>query len=207
MIHVNELFIFNTLDQAVNSMHAEDERNEHPENSGMDNAGAVKGDDANGSMVHMKLTQTLPWSGLRAGWDPILGLETIKNTMSELMADLFYQPGKSPFDLPWQPPIDMFLRDEFLHINIPLAGCTKEGIQIHCTSDILIVQGEIPKDTELKNENYFTRERKTGMFSRSIPLPFEVVPEGTKAYFKEGLLCIVIPVKTDKQATIKIEIE
>ncbi|MCE1246902.1 MAG: Hsp20/alpha crystallin family protein [Firmicutes bacterium] len=189
-------------------MHAEDDRNESPDMSGQDNAGAVKDDNSNGSMIHMTLTQTLPWSGLRAGWDPILGLETIKNTMSELMADLFYQPGKAPFELPWQPPIDMYMQDDYLYIEIPLAGCSKELIQIHSTSDILIVQGEIPKNPELKSENYFTRERKTGMFSRSVPLPFEVVPEGTKAHFREGLLCIIIPVKTDKrQASIKIEIE
>jgi HSP20 family protein len=181
-------------------MHANDDLNEKPNNSGDEPAG--------GNMINLKINQTLPWSGFRAGWDPILGLETIKNTMSELMADLFYQPGKAPFDIPWQPPIDMFVKGDFLHIEIALAGCSKDKIHIHSTLDMLIVQGEIHKDSEIKTENYFTRERKTGRFSRSIPLPLEVVPEGTKAHFREGLLCVVIPIRTEKRlASIKIEIQ
>ena len=158
--------------------------------------------------IKVNMSCRVPWTESRTGWDPILGLETIRNTMEELMSEIFYQPGKSPFDLPWQPKMDMYIHESFLFIDISLPGLTKDEVQIHATSDLLIIRGVAPGPGDLKKEQFFIRERRTGKFSRSVPLPFEVVPEKIKAHFKDGLLNIKVPVKPEKQpGSIRIEIE
>lgn len=163
---------------------------------------------AKDSGSRMSLSQGVPWKGIKPGWDPILGLETIRNTMAELISDIFFQPGKSPFDLPWQPAIDMYLYKNSLIVDISLPGCSKPHIKIHSTSDLLIIRGETPLPLETADENFFVRERRTGGFSRSIPLPFEVLPERIKAQFQEGLLRLTIPAKTHEPSdSVKVEIE
>jgi len=158
--------------------------------------------------ARLSMSQDVPWNVDRPGWDPILGLETIRNTMIELISDIFYQPDKIPFDLPWQPRLDMYSEKDSIYIDIVLSSANKENIQIHATSDLLIVRGEIPGPVDLDKKQFFIRERKLGKFNRSIPLPFEVIPERIKAHFKDGLLRIIIPVKSEKQAgSIRIEIE
>lgn len=158
--------------------------------------------------IQINFTRSLPWKGIRPGWDPVLGLETIRNTMAELISDIFFQPGKAPFELPWQPTVDMYLSDGKLVVDLSLPGCNKSNIQIHATSDLIIVRGDSPGPVVEKEENFFIRERKTGKFSRSIPLPFEVIPERIKAQFQDGLLNLSVPVKTgNPPGSIKIEIE
>lgn len=157
--------------------------------------------------VKLKIHRPVPWKGLRPGWDPIVGLETIKNTMTELISDIFCQPGGVPMDIPWQPEIDMYSDNGDLHIDISLPGCTRENIQIHATSDLLIIRGDCFRSLDIKDDQYFVRERKEGKFSRSIPLPFIVIPEKIKANYKNGLLRVIIPVKSEEKPGRKIEIE
>ncbi len=170
--------------------------------------GIESSEDSNGEEIKVTMSSPVPWDGTRAGWDPILGLETIRNTMVELMSEIFYQPGKSPFDLPWAPHLDMYMDKGSLFIDISLPGVTRKDIQIHATSDLLIIRGDTPGPHNLNPEQFFMRERRTGKFSRSVPLPFEVVPERIRAHFRDGLLNVKIPMKPEKPTgSVRIEIE
>jgi HSP20 family protein len=148
------------------------------------------------------------WRERKDNWDPILGLETIRNTMNELVVDIFYQAGKPPFEVPWQPEVNMYSDNDFLFVELGLPGATREDLHIHSTSDLLIIQGTIKPPPELTHGQYFIRERKSGSFSRSIPLPFQVISSQIKATFRGGLLTVTMPLKREKPITgLKVEIE
>ena len=157
--------------------------------------------------IKMKIHTPAPWKGLRPGWDPVVGLETIKNTMTELISDIFCHPGGVSVDIPWQPQIDMYSDNGNLYIDISLPGCKRENIHIHATSDLLIVRGDCLRTADVRDDQYFVRERKEGKFTRSIPLPFIIIPEKIKANYKDGLLRVIIPVKSEEKPGKKIEIE
>jgi HSP20 family protein len=142
------------------------------------------------------------------GWDPILGLRTIHNTMNELVVDIFYQSGKVPFEVPWQPEINMYNDREDIIVEMSLPGSNREDMQIHATSNLLIIQGNIINTPEMPQGQYLIRERKTGHFSRSIPLPFQVKTDLITAQYRDGLLTVKLPLKKEEPTTgVKIEIE
>ena len=148
------------------------------------------------------------WKGNLPGRNPVLGLETIRNTMNQLVADIFYQAENVPFDAPWQPKLNMYADGDELCIDIELPGVDKENINIHATSDLLIVQGTTGGPPALPRGQYFAHERFSGKFSRSVPLPYKVLADKIKAQLREGVLRITVPIKPGQPAIgKKVEIE
>jgi len=171
---------------------------------------AGKNGTDNSSLPEKKLSHEIPepWKMNHPGWDPILALKTIHTTMNELVADIFYQAGKTPYELPWKPLMDMYRDGENLYIDLELTGARKENIDIQATGNLVIIQGLIEDPGSGTPGQLFSKERKTGGFSRSIPLPYRVKQEMMKASFKNGLLKITIPLTTDKKGeNIKITID
>ena len=72
----------------------------------------------------------------------------------------------------------------------------------------MTIKGERSFDKEIKEENYYRKERSFGKFQRSFALPEAVNPEVIKANFKNGVLEIKVPKteeKKPKQISINVE--
>ena len=84
----------------------------------------------------------------------------------------------------------------------------REDIDLTITKDSLIVKGEVKRDEEVKEEEYFISERSNGNFSRTITLPFEVENEKAQASMNNGILEMAIPkLEEAKAREIKIEVK
>jgi HSP20 family protein len=70
---------------------------------------------------------------------------------------------------------------------------------------VLTLSGERTYDNEVKEENYYRRERATGKFKRSFNLPADVDADQIKADFKDGVLKVEIP-KPEEQKPKQITI-
>jgi len=70
----------------------------------------------------------------------------------------------------------------------------------------VIIRGEVKKEEEKKDENYYRRERFYGKFERVIPLPADVKIEEAKAEYQDGILKLTIP-KSVQEKEVKIEIK
>jgi HSP20 family protein len=97
-------------------------------------------------------------------------------------------------------------KDEFL-VKASLPGINPSDIEITFTDNVLTIQGEIKEDKEIKEEQYHLRERRQGMFSRSISLPNRVKSDAIEASYDAGVLSLRLP-KVDevkpKQIAIKV---
>jgi len=90
--------------------------------------------------------------------------------------------------------------------TIELPGLKKEDVTIDVRNNRLVVSGEstISKGT---NENGFVhRERQTGKFSRTLPLPAGTKPTDIKASMENGVLSVTFPKSSPEQAPQKIAI-
>ena len=65
---------------------------------------------------------------------------------------------------------------------------------------LLTLSGERSYDNEVKEENYFRRERSYGRFQRVFTLPADVDSEKIKAEYKDGVLEIEVPKPEEKKA-------
>jgi HSP20 family protein len=91
------------------------------------------------------------------------------------------------------PTVDIYDSDEHIIITAELPGIHKKDIVIDVKDGVLTLKGERSSDNEIKEENYYCRERTFGKFERVFRLPSDVDPEKISADYKDGILKIGIP--------------
>lgn len=145
-------------------------------------------------------------------WSPIKELEDMRRDMERIFDEIFeprrrrrwWPAGEQAVIVP---NVDMYDRKTEIVLKAELPGVEKEGIDLTITKDSLTLKGEIKKEEEVSEEDYYSRERTYGSFSRTITLPVEVDSENAKAAFKNGILEIVLPKKEEaKPKEIKVNI-
>jgi HSP20 family protein len=141
-----------------------------------------------------------PFGSTGWGWDPRLGLESIRMTMNELCVELFFKSTVFFDERPWEPPIDMFFHGGFLVVEIALPGISKEDVSIHATPTLLVIDGVLNREIDSEESDFLVLERRIGRFSRSVPLPCRVVPEGMHSELSEGIIRLVFKVIKDEDA-------
>ncbi|HTZ19016.1 MAG TPA: Hsp20/alpha crystallin family protein [Dissulfurispiraceae bacterium] len=106
------------------------------------------------------------------------------------------------------PCVDLYDKKSEIGVKIELPGVRREDIALTITKDAIILKGEIKREDEVQEEDYYISERMFGNFSRTIALPFEVESEKAQATMKNGVLEIVAPKKeVAKPKEIKIEVK
>ena len=92
----------------------------------------------------------------------------------------------------------MCIRDRYQTANdvvvkASLPGFKPEEVDISITGDTLTIKGEHKDEKEVKDEDYFYKERRYGSFSRSLILPIQVQSDKAEAVFEDGILTLTLP--------------
>ena len=69
------------------------------------------------------------------------------------------------------PAVDMFDKAEEIVVKAEVPGIDKKNIKISVSDNVLTIKGEMKKEEEVKEEDYYYSERSYGSFSRSLTLP------------------------------------
>jgi HSP20 family protein len=93
----------------------------------------------------------------------------------------------------WYPAVDMFDDDDKIVIKAELPGMDKKDISVDIENRVLTLSGERNYENEVKEENFYRRERASGKFKRAFNLPADVDSDKIKADFKDGVLKVEIP--------------
>jgi HSP20 family protein len=89
-------------------------------------------------------------------------------------------------------PLDVIeTEDEFI-VKASLPGIDPDELDISLTDNVLTIKGEI-KVEEAEDVRYHLRERRFGMFQRSISLPVPVNADKVEAVYEHGVLTLHIP--------------
>ena len=140
-------------------------------------------------------------------WNPWREMATLHHRFNRLMDDPYFRTDReSAEDMgTWYPVVDMFESDDSFVIKAELPGMGKDDIAVDVKDRVLTLKGERNYDNEVKEENYYRRERSYGKFQRAFSLPADVDADKIKADFKDGLLKIEVPKPVEqkpKQITI-----
>jgi HSP20 family protein len=106
----------------------------------------------------------------------------------------------------WDPAVDIFDKGNELLLQLEVPGMKKEDIQIRLENNVLTVQGERKRESEIKHEHYFRAERSYGAFSRSFTLPGTVNVDKIQAQYMDGVLTVTVPKAKEAQPR-QIEVE
>ena len=136
-------------------------------------------------------------------WNPWREMPTLHNRINRLFDDPFFRIDRmADEDLMgmWNPAVDLYEKDDHFIIKAELPGINKEDIKVDLKDRVLTLSGERAYDNEVKEENYYRKERSYGRFQRAFTLPGDVDADKIKAEFKDGVLQIEVPKPEDKKA-------
>jgi HSP20 family protein len=102
--------------------------------------------------------------------------------------------------------VDVFRDGDSLVIRSTAAGADPDQLDISFHGDLLTIRGVREADSEVAEEDWFYRECYWGAFSRSIVLPYDVVPERAEATIKNGILEIRLPITASSERSIKVKV-
>jgi HSP20 family protein len=137
-------------------------------------------------------------------WQPMRDFFAMRDAMDRLFDDLMTrQFGVQEMD---GPAVDMYQTEENVVVKATLPGIKPEDIQISVSGDVLTIRGESKQEEEISNATYHLRERRYGAFSRSLPLPSQVIADKAVAEFEHGILTLTLPKAEEvKPKTIKVK--
>ncbi len=103
---------------------------------------------------------------------------------------------------------DIYEKDGDYHIEMDVPGFKKEDIKIECDNGYLTITAEKHSEDkeEDKSKKYIRRERSYGKYQREFYLG-DVEADKVHAEFKDGMLNITVPKKTEVETKKLISIE
>ena len=141
-------------------------------------------------------------------WNPFGEMTAMQNRINRLFNVPYWSAGRIDDDTGmgmWNPVVDLYEKDEHFVIKAELPGVNKKDITIDLKDRVLTLTGERSYENDVKEENYYRRERSYGKFQRAFTLPADVDSEKIKAEFNDGLLKIEVP-KPEEQQPKKVTI-
>jgi HSP20 family protein len=102
-------------------------------------------------------------------------------------------------------PVDIYHDDDNIVLEAALPGVEKKDISVDLKGRVLTLKGALSSEAEVKEDNYYRKERASGKFERSFTMPGDVDPEKIQADYKDGILKITVPRpenRKNKQITV-----
>jgi len=140
-------------------------------------------------------------------WEPFREMTSLRDAMDRLFEDSFVRAPRLWSRVgEWELPIDMHQTTNDVIVKASLPGFKPEEVDISITGDTLTIKGAHNEEQEVKEENYFYKERHYGTFSRSILIPVPVKSDKAEALFEDGVLTLTLPkVEEVKPKQIKVK--
>ena len=136
-------------------------------------------------------------------WNPWREMPNLPSRFSRFLDDPFFRIGRMDEDANlglWNPAVDLYEKDDQFVIKAELPGVDKNDIKVDLKDGVLTLSGERAYDNEVKEENYYRKERSYGKFQRVFTLPADVDTDKISAEFKTGVLRIEVPKPEEKKA-------
>lgn len=128
---------------------------------------------------------------------PSLGLARRDDVFADLFRDFL---GIGDTDLALQPAADISESDAEITVKLQVPGVGKEDLKVTATDDSLTVRGETRKETDTNEKNVHRQEIRYGAFQRTMALPADVDPAGTRAELENGVLTVTLPKAAQSKA-------
>jgi HSP20 family protein len=139
-------------------------------------------------------------------WDPFREAVSLRDAMNSLLQESFVRPGAaqgqgSAFALP----LDVAENENEFVVKASLPGVKPEQVQITVQGDGLTIRAESKNEEEQKGDRWHLRERRSGVFQRSVSLGTPVDSEKAHADYEHGVLTLLLPKsEASKPRQIKI---
>ena len=135
-------------------------------------------------------------------WRPMRDMETLHNRINRLFDGSFFPTFSLDDGISlgnWRPVVDIYENEDTVVVKAELPGVEKEDLKVDLKDGVLTLSGERSHEKEVKEENYYRKERAFGSFHRSFRVPEGIDPDKINAEFKDGVLKVEIPKPEEKK--------
>ncbi len=95
----------------------------------------------------------------------------------------------------WSIPMDVSRNEQQLTVHASLPGFAADDVDVSISPDrILSVKASRQSEVSHEGEEYLTRERRVGSFSRAIRLPSDLNLDDASVALEHGVLTVTVPV-------------
>ena len=116
--------------------------------------------------------------------------------------DFFKGMGAAGFT----PAVDIYQTKDAVVVETAVANIDPDKVDISIENDVLTIEGQSEKKSEVDDKSYYRKEVRYGSFHRSIPLPVAVQGDEASAVYEDGILKVSVPKATQaKKKKIKIQ--
>jgi HSP20 family protein len=127
-------------------------------------------------------------------WDPFREAVSLRDAVNSLLQDSFVRLGGVPAQSGVSTlPLDVGETESEFVIKAGLPGVKPDDVQITVHGDTLTIRGESKVEEEKKGEHWHFRERRSGVFQRSLTLSAPVDSDKAQANFEHGVLTLRLP--------------
>ena len=140
-------------------------------------------------------------------WYTYRDVVSLREAMNQLLEESMVRSPSGPEEREGLIPVrvDMYETDEGIVVKSDLPGMKPEDVDISIQENTLTIRGEFEAEEEGERQNVHIRERRYGVFQRSIPLPKAVDAEKAAAEFEDGVLRVMLPtVEAEKPKRISV---
>ena len=148
---------------------------------------------------------------MRHRWDPVRDLFTLQERMNRLFeetAERRARPEEAEAEIDhadWIPAADVYEDEGAYMLALDLPGIRREALDVSLDEGRLTIRGE---RTQTEGVGVRRSERPQGRFVRSFGLPDAVDRQGITADYKDGVLLLRLPKRTEQPAhRLKIDIK
>lgn len=141
-------------------------------------------------------------------WDPFRNIASLQDQMNRLFEDSLRSGRRDGSELAiWAPAVDIYETENELVAKVDLPDMNESDLDIRVENNLLTIRGERKFEPKVNEDNYLRVERSYGSFSRSFGLPSSVNTEGIKAEYKNGVLTLELPKRSEsKPKQVKINV-
>ena len=120
-------------------------------------------------------------------WNPFRDIDNIGreiNSFFDYPAKLF--AGHSPR-------VDVYQTEDEVVIKAEIPGVSREDLSLYVDDRSVRISGETRREEKYSENDTYRSERYYGSFTRTVPLPAEVMPDEARAEYKDGILTVTVP--------------
>jgi HSP20 family protein len=137
-------------------------------------------------------------------WNPYRDMALMRRSMDRLFDRYVNEDEDWSESVTWGVALDVVENENGFIVKASLPGVHPDDIDVTYTDNVLTIKGELRSEEEEENTRYHLRERRYGMFSRSINLR-DIDGENISAEYKDGVLTLSLP-KREEVKPKRIEI-
>lgn len=125
-------------------------------------------------------------------WDPFREMVAMRRAVDRLIENSM---GGEDWNQAseWGLPLDVVEEEDAYLVKASVPGIKPDQLEITYNKGMLTIKGEVKDEGETTSGQYHLRERKFGVFSRTISLPNAVNYDNIQAKYEDGVLTLKMP--------------